>query len=149
MVVAWRLTGWHSDPAREYDSTMIRMLIRVGIHLLANAIGLIVAAVVLSGMTITGAAFVIAVLIFTVVEVVADPLVTKIALRSVPTLRGGVALVTTLLGLLITTWLSSGLRISGATTWVLATVIVWLAALLADVILPVFLVKNAVDTRKA
>ena len=149
MVVAWRLTGWHRDPAREYDSTMIRMLIRVGIHLSANAIGLIVAAVVLSGMTITGAAFVIAVLIFTVVEVVAAPLVTKIALRSVPTLRGGVALVTTLLGLLVTTWLSSGLRISGATTWVLATVIVWLAALLADVILPVFLVKNAVDTRKA
>ena len=128
---------------------MIRMLIRVGIHLLANAIGLIVAAVVLSGMSITGAAFAIAVLIFTIVEVVADPLVTKIALRSVPALRGGVALVTTLLGLLVTTWLSSGLTISGATTWVLATLIVWLAALLADVILPVFLVKKAVDTRKA
>jgi putative membrane protein len=121
------------------------MLIRVGIHLLANAIGLIVATWILSGMTITGPAFIIAVLIFTVVEVVADPLVTKIAVTSVPALRGGVALVTTFLGLLITTWISSGLQISGAKTWLLATIIVWLAALLADVILPVVLVKKAVD----
>ena len=128
---------------------MIRMLIRVGIHLLAHAIGLIVAAVVLSGMTVTWVSLIIAVLIFTVVEVVADPLVTKIEVTSVPALRGGVALVTTFLGLLITTWLSSGLRIDGAMTCVLATLIVWLAALLADVILPVFLVKKAVNTSKA
>ena len=125
------------------------MLIRVGIHLLANAIGLVVAAWILSGMTITGPAFVIAVLIFTVVEVVADPLVTKIAMTSVPALRGGVALVTTFLGLLITTWISSGLQINGAKTWLPAIVIVWLAALLADLILPVLLVKQAVDQSQA
>jgi low temperature requirement protein LtrA len=125
------------------------MLIRVGIHLLANAIGLVVAAWTLSGMTITGPAFVVAVLIFTVVEVVADPLVTKIAMTSVPALRGGVALVTTFLGLLITTWISSGLQINGAKTWLLAIVIVWLAALLADLILPVLLVKKAVGQAQA
>ena len=127
---------------------MIRMLIRIGIHLLANAIGLIVAAWILDGMTITGPAFVIAVVIFTAVEVVADPLVTKIAIRSVPALRGGVALVTTFVGLLITTWLSSGLQISGVSTWVLATLIVWLAALVATLILPVLLVRKAVDERR-
>ena len=100
-------------------------------------------------MTITGAAFVIAVLIFTAVEVVADPLVTKIAITSLPALRGGVALVTTFLGLLITTWLSSGLQIDGVRTWVLATLVVWLAALIADLLLPVILVKKAVDRRTA
>ena len=87
-------------------------------------------------------------MIFTAVEVVADPLITKIAIRSVPALRGGVALVTTFIGLLITTWLSSGLTISGVQTWVLATLIVWLAALVATLILPVFLVKTAVDERR-
>jgi low temperature requirement protein LtrA len=51
--------------------------------------------------------------------------------------------------LLVTTWLSSGLKINGATTWMLATLIVWLAALLADVILPVLLVKKAVNTSNA
>ena len=125
------------------------MLIRIGIHLLANAIGLIVAAWILEGMTITGAAFIIAVVIFTVVEVIADPLVTKIAIRSLPALRGGVALVTTFLGLLITTWLSSGLQIDGAKTWVLATLVVWLAAVIADLILPLLLVKKTVSRSRA
>ena len=127
---------------------MVRLLIRIGIHLLANAVGLIVAAWVLEGMTITGPAFVIAVVIFTAVEVVADPLITKIAIKSVPALRGGVALVTTLLGLLITTLLSSGLQISGFNTWLLATLIVWLAALIAALVLPIFLVKRVADHRR-
>lgn len=98
-------------------------------------------------MTITGAAFVLAVLIFTVVEVLADPLLTKVAITSVPALRGGVALVTTFVGLLLTATISSGLDIDGAKTWVFATLIVWLAALLAGLILPLFLVKKAVDAR--
>ena len=131
-----------------YYLRMIRLLIRIGIHLLANAVGLIVAAWVLEGMTITGPAFVIAVVIFTAVEVVADPLITKIAIKSVPALRGGVALVTTLLGLLITTLLSSGLQISGFNTWLLATLIVWLAALIAALVLPIFLVKRVADHRR-
>ncbi|MFC4784548.1 phage holin family protein [Nocardioides sp. MAHUQ-72] len=128
---------------------MIRLLIGAGIRLLANAVGLVVAAVVLDDMTITGAAFVVAVLIFTVVEVLVDPLLTRIALTSVPALRGGVALVTTFVGLAITAAVSDGLSISGATTWVLATLIVWLAALLAALILPLVLVKKAVDNRQS
>jgi putative membrane protein len=126
---------------------MIRMLISLGIRLLANTVGLLVAASVLDGMTITGAAFVIAVLIFTVVEVIADPLLTKMALTNLPALRGGVALVTTFVGLLITSLVSSGLDINGAKTWLMATFIVWLAALLAGLILPIFLVKKAVDNK--
>lgn len=126
---------------------MIRLLISAGVTLLANAIGLIVAAAVLDDMTITGTAFVFAVLIFTVVEVLADPLLTKVAISSVPALRGGVALVTTFVGLLITATISSGLDIDGAQTWVVGTLIVWLAALVAALVLPIFLVKKAVETR--
>jgi len=127
---------------------MIRLLIATGIRLLANAVGLIVAALVLDDMTITGAAFVFAVVIFTVIEVVADPLFTKIALQHAPALRGGTALITTFVGLVITAAVSDGLSITGATTWVLATLIVWLAALLAGLLLPVLLVKKAVNERR-
>src|ERR1035437_3778261 len=143
-----RSKGWQVEPALPYDSAIIKMLIRVGIHQLANAIGLIVATAVLGEMTITGPAFVMAVLIFTVVEVVADPFMTKIAIRSVPALRSGVELVTTFVGLLITKWISSGLQITGVKTWVLATLIVWLAALVAALILPALLVGKAVDQRR-
>lgn len=56
---------------------------------------------------------------------------------------------TTFVGLLVTTLISDGLQINGATTWLLATLVVWLAALLADLILPVLLVKKAVNTSRA
>ncbi len=127
---------------------MIRMLISAGIRLLANAIGLFVAALVLADMTIDGVAFVIAVAIFTLVEVITDPLMTKIAVEKAPALRGGVALITTFVGLIITTLISSGLQISGFTTWLAATVIVWLAALIAGLILPLIFVKNRAEERR-
>lgn len=127
---------------------MIRLLISAAIRLLANAIGLFVAAMVLTDMTIDGVAFIIAVAIFTLVEVITDPLMTKIAVEKAPALRGGVALITTFVGLLITTLVSSGLQISGFTTWLAATVIVWLAALVAGLILPLIFVKNRVEERQ-
>jgi uncharacterized membrane protein YvlD (DUF360 family) len=126
---------------------MVRLLISLLIRLLANAVGLLVAAAVLDDMTITGAAFVVAVLIFSVVELFVDPLVTRVALSSVPALRGGVALVTTFVGLLVTAMVSDGLDIEGVDTWLFATLIVWLAALIAALLLPLVLVKKAVNAR--
>ncbi len=123
------------------------MLISAAIRLLAKAIGLLVAAAVLPDMTIDGVSFVIAVVIFTVIEVILDPLVTKMAVEKAPALRGGVALITTLIGLILTTLISSGLQINGFSTWLAATVIVWIAAVLAGLILPVIFVKNKVDER--
>ena len=128
---------------------MIRSLIRAGLHLLANAIGLIVAAAVLDQMSIDGAAFIIAVVIFTVIELVAQPLLTKMALKNAEFLQGGTALIATFVALVITAWVSDGLSIEGASTWLLATLIVWLVDLLAGIILPaIFLKKVAVETRK-
>jgi uncharacterized membrane protein YvlD (DUF360 family) len=123
---------------------VIRLLIATAIRLLANAVGLMVAAYILDDMTVSGAAFITAVLIFTVVEVLIDPLLTQIAVTRVHALRGSVALITTFVGLVVTSWISDGLSIKGASTWLFATIIVWLAALLAGLILPVFMVKKAV-----
>lgn len=122
---------------------MIRFLLRTVLALLGNALGLWVASLVLGDdMDITGAAFVIAVVIFTVLTAVLQPLITKIAMQNAPALQGSSALVTTFIGLVLTVWISDGLTIDGALTWVLATVIVWLGALLAGVVLPMFLFKK-------
>ena len=128
---------------------MIRLLISGAVHLGANAIGLLVAALVLSGMSIDGAAFLFAVILFTLIEVIAQPLIMKIAVKNINALVGGVALVTTFLGLLITDLISDGLSIDGALTWVLATVIVWLAALLAGLILASLFLKEGVRAARA
>lgn len=128
---------------------MISLLISAAIRLLANAIGLFVAALVLPDMTIDGVSFVVAVVIFTVIEVILDPLITKVAVEKAPALRGGVALITTLVGLIVTTWISSGLQINGLSTWLAATVIVWISAVIAGLILPIFMVKKVADDRTA
>jgi putative membrane protein len=128
---------------------VVRLLVSGVIYLVANAVGLLVAAWVLDDMSIDGAAFVIAVVIFTAVEVVARPLFTQLALKNVGGLVGSTALVATLVGLIVTDWVSDGLTIDGAMAWVLATVIVWAASLIAGLILPVLLVKRAVGNRAA
>jgi len=127
---------------------MIRLLAMMVLNLLANAVGLFVAALILSGFSINGLAFVLAVCIFTAAEVILDPLITKVAITNVPALRGGVALVSTFVGLLITTLISDGIHISGVSTWVLATLIVWLFALIATLVLPLIIFKKTLQKRK-
>ena len=127
---------------------MIRLLLRTVLALLGSALGLWIASLVLDDMSISGAAFVLAVVIFTVLTAVLQPLITKIAVQNAPALQGSSALVTTLVALVITDLVSDGLSISGAVTWVLATIIVWLATMIAAVLLPMFLFKEILENRK-
>lgn len=54
---------------------------------------------------------------------------------------------TTLVGLIVTTAVSDGLHISGIGTWLAATVIVWIAAVVASVVLPLLFVKKSLRRR--
>jgi putative membrane protein len=127
---------------------MIRMLIRLALTIVGNAIGLLIAGAVLDDMDMSADGFLIALLVFTVAEVVLQPLITKIALQNAEALQGGTALVTTFVALLITDLVSDGLNISGAVTWLLATLIVWLTTMLAGVILAAIFLKNVAEDRK-
>jgi uncharacterized membrane protein YvlD (DUF360 family) len=113
---------------------MLRFLASVALHLLANAVGLAIAAWLLDGFSVSATAFIGVVILFTVVEIVLEPLVTKLALQHVSALRGGVALAVTLIGLIIATLVSDGLTIDGLTAW--------LGGVLAAVVLPLFLFKK-------
>ena len=112
---------------------MTRFGIRVVLAVVANAIALVIAAVLLDGVEIEAASFVVAVAIFSIASLVIRPVVVLIVIRRVRPLIGVVALVTTFAVLLITELLSDGLSIDGALDWVLATVIVWLATLVYDI----------------
>ena len=92
---------------------MVRWLISVAIHLGANAIALWLADMLLDDLSIEWSAFLIAVAIFTLVEVLAEPLLTKMALSSVPALRGSVALIATFIGLVVTALITDGMNIDG------------------------------------
>jgi|KBSMisStandDraft_5_1062788.scaffolds.fasta_scaffold231958_1 uncharacterized membrane protein YvlD (DUF360 family) len=126
---------------------MIRTLIKVGLTIAGNAIGLLVAAALLDDVKLSGAAFILAVIIFTVAELILEPFIEKMVTEHAERLRIFTSLVTTFLALLITDLLSDGLSIEGASTWLLATVIVWLGTLLAGVILLRLFVDERRDER--
>lgn len=127
---------------------MLRFFAQVCLQLLANAVGLLAASLLLSNFTIDALSFVFVVILFTVIEVVAGPLILKIALTSAQVLVGGIALVTTFVGLLLTTIFSDGLHISGLSTWILATLIIWLCSMIASLILPLVIFKKTLAARK-
>jgi len=127
---------------------MTRRLIRLLLALAGNAIGLLVAAALLDDMEISGTAFILAVLIFSVLFAVLEPLIQKQALKNVEALQGSSALITTLVALILTNLISDGLKISGLTTWILATVIVWLGTIIAGMLLGRFVLKGAADKAK-
>ncbi|MDF2731528.1 MAG: hypothetical protein K0S92_153 [Desertimonas sp.] len=127
---------------------MIRWLISIALHLGANFVGLLIADVVLDDLSIQWEVYIFAVAFFTLVEVIAGPLITKMALTNVPALRGGIALVTTLVGLIVTDLIFDGFSITGGWTWLAATVIVWLGGVLAAIVLPLIFLRNVREENK-
>jgi putative membrane protein len=121
-------------------------LIRIGLVLAGNAIGLWITSLILDDdMSISGAAFVIAVVIFTVLMLVLDPVVSRLAEKYADFLVGGSALVSTALALLLTDWISDGLSIDGIGTWFLATFLVWIITAIVGVVLGRFVLKRFAD----
>ena len=120
----------------------MRFVATTVLALLGNAIGLIVAAVMLEDMTLSGAAFVVEVVIFTAAFVILQPLAVKLAWQHSSALAGGSALFATLAALVVTDVLSDGMSLSGVVTWLLATLIVWLVGVLAGILLPLVLFKK-------
>jgi putative membrane protein len=127
---------------------MIRLLARIAIILLANAVGLVMARMFVDGFSIDGIAFVTAVVVFTLATTVLGPLVAKIALTNAPYLMGGIALVTTFVGLVITNILSDGISISGVSAWIISTLVVWICSVIGSVVLPLVLLKKVLSADK-
>jgi uncharacterized membrane protein YvlD (DUF360 family) len=128
---------------------MIRLMVRTVVLLVANAVGLIVAAVLLDGMTLDAAGFIVAVVVFTVAMALMQPFLAVQLRRGGSAALGGVALIATLAALILTTLITDGLSIDGAGTWIAASVIVWAAALVAAFILPFLGLRKYLEERRA
>jgi uncharacterized membrane protein YvlD (DUF360 family) len=130
---------------------LVRLVVRTLILVAANAIGLLIAALVLDGMDINVASFIIAVVIFTVIVALLQPFLTSMLHRqnANSAALGGVALIATFVALVITDLISDGFSIDGVGTWIAATVIVWAGGLIAAFILPYLGLKKYLDERRA
>ena len=125
---------------------MRNTLISAIFYTLANAAGLLLASLLLPGFKIGITAFIFATLLLSGVEIVLKPLILRLSKKSLPALEGGIALVTTFVGLFITSTLLSGMEIGGISNWLAATLLVWLGALIAGAVLPRLMFKK-VDTK--
>lgn len=126
---------------------MIRLIVRTAIILVGNAVGLVVASLVFDGFEIDVTGFVLSLIVFTLAVALLTPFLASTMRRnqSSSAALGGVSLISTFAALVVTDLLSDGLDISGVGTWIGATVVVWLASLLAVFILPFLGLKKYLE----
>ncbi|GAA2082234.1 phage holin family protein [Aeromicrobium tamlense] len=127
---------------------MIRLLIRAAINLVSAAIGLLVANAVLDDLEVTASGFVLTVVIFALAQAILAPFILVVVKRNAEAFLGGVGIVSTLVALWVASLFGDALTISGLATWLIAAVIVWLAAALASFLLPFILVKAGVENAR-
>ena len=121
---------------------MVELVLSIASTIIANAAGVLLAAALLTGFKIDAASFVVVLLVFTGVMILTGPLVTKVAVTSMPQIRGSISLVSAFLGLKVTEWLMAGFDIGGLSNWLAATLLVWLGSLLAEILLPIYVFKS-------
>lgn len=109
------------------------MFARLGIRLVASlagvAVGILLADVLLTGFSASVGAIIETTIVFWVVNLAVSFLALKVLVRnpSVP-VAGLLALASTILSLIIVNILVSGLSLSGTTTYVFATLIIWITS---------------------
>ena len=121
---------------------MIRLVLSILATIIANAVGLLLATALLPGFTIDAVSFAVVLLVFTGVMILTGPLVTKIAVTSMPQIRGSISLVSVFFGLKVTEWLMPGFDMGGLSNWLAATLLVWLGSLIAEILLPIYVFKQ-------
>ncbi len=100
----------------------------------ANAIALILAALIFDGFKLNVSGFVVALVVFALLTALLPWLILKFLVRHAGSLIALSGLIATFLALLITSVFFSGLDIDGVTTWVFATLFIWIVSMFIWVI---------------
>jgi Mycobacterial 4 TMS phage holin, superfamily IV len=121
---------------------VVRLLLRAAVFLGSSAIGLLVAAWLVPGVSVSVVGFITAVVVFTLAQAILSPFIFKMASRYASAFLGGIGLVSTLVALILAAALTHGLSIRGIGSWLAATLVVWLVTALATLLLPLLIVRK-------
>lgn len=119
----------------------------MAIFLGSAAIGLLVAAWLVPGMSVSASGFIVAVVLFALAQAILSPFILKMASRYAAAFLGGIGLVSTLVSLILASIFTDGLRIEGLGSWVWATVVVWLVTAVATMLLPLIVLRTTGPTQ--
>jgi hypothetical protein len=111
---------------------MRRILLLLG----SWAIGLLIAAWVVPGVSLSLSGFVAAVVVFSLPQTALSLLIVKLPHAYASLLLGGTGLALTVLALGFATAVTHGLAIHGAASWLATTLVVWLVTTIGAVSLP-------------
>lgn len=112
---------------------LVRLGIRVGASLVGIVIGLLISTAALSGFSIGVDGFIEATLLFWVTQLGVQFVALRVLIRQPSiALAGLLALASTIVALVIVNFVVSGLKIHGASTYVFATLIIWMCTAFAD-----------------
>jgi Mycobacterial 4 TMS phage holin, superfamily IV len=115
---------------------MTQILLRAVVLLGSWAIGLLVAAWVVPGVSLSLSGFVVAVVVFSVAQVILSLLILKLPHGYASLLLGGTGLALTIVALSLASLLTHGLTIRGIVSWLATTVLVWLVTTVGAISLP-------------
>lgn len=115
---------------------MTQILLRTVVLLVSWAIGLLVAAWVVPGVSVSVSGFVVAVVVFSVAQAMLSPMILKLPHAYASLLLGGSGLALTLAALIIASAVTHELTIRGVASWAAATTLVWLVTTVGAISLP-------------
>ena len=126
----------------------MRLVARLVVTVVTAFLALLLAAVLLDDFTIDAVAFPLVVGIFVLVIIVARPALETVIDENLQWAASFVGLVAAFVSLLVTDVLSDDLEIDGVVTWILASLIVWIGAILADLLLGRWLLRKIAGERR-
>ncbi|HEY1842090.1 MAG TPA: hypothetical protein VGG53_18060 [Mycobacterium sp.] len=106
------------------------------------AIGLLVAAWVVPGVSLSVSGFIVGVVVFAVAQAVLSLLILKLPHGYASLALGGTGLAVTVFALSLATAVTHGLTIRGMASWVATTLVVWLVTTIGAVSLPELLSRQ-------
>jgi hypothetical protein len=115
---------------------MRQILLRAVLLLGSWAVGLLIAAWVVPGVSLSLSGFIVAVAVFSAAQAVVSLLFLKLPHGYASLLLGGSGLALTVFALMLGTAVTHGLSIRGMASWVATTTVVWLVTTIGAVSLP-------------
>ena len=116
--------------------SMTQTLLRAVVLLGSWAIGLLVAAWIVPGVSLSLSGFLVAVVVFSVAQAFLSLLILKLPHGYASLLLGGTGLALTIVALSLASLSTHGLTIRGIASWVATTVVVWLVTTVGAISLP-------------
>jgi hypothetical protein len=119
-----------------------QILLRAVVLLASWAIGLLIAASVVPGVSLSVPGFIVAVVVFAVTQATLSLSILKLPHQYASLLLGSTGLALTIVALVLASILTHDLTIDGMASWLATTVVVWLVTTIWAITLPELLIRH-------